>query len=82
MGKVMPSFEYEPLVFSPKPQTLDEEEDKGDHQGQIERVSQLQQHDHNQITSYLQSTNNGTIVNRGIKRTITNFVYNRKSDNA
>jgi hypothetical protein len=30
MEKVMPSFEYEPLVVSPKPKTLDEEEDKGD----------------------------------------------------
>jgi hypothetical protein len=30
MEKVMPSFEYEPLVVFPKPKTLDEEEDKGD----------------------------------------------------
>lgn len=30
MEKVMPAFECEPLVFSPKPETLDEEEDKGD----------------------------------------------------
>ncbi len=26
----MPSFEYEPLVLSPKPKTLDEEENKRD----------------------------------------------------
>ncbi len=29
----MPSFEYEPLVLSLKPKTLDEEEDKGDIDG-------------------------------------------------
>ncbi len=33
MEKVMPSFEYEPFVLSPEPQTLDEEEDKGDTYG-------------------------------------------------
>ncbi len=33
MEKVMPSFEYEPLVLSLKPQTLDDEEDRGDTYG-------------------------------------------------
>jgi len=28
MEKVMPTFEYEPLILSPKPKTLDEEEDR------------------------------------------------------
>ncbi len=29
----MPSFEYEPLILSLEPETLDEEEDKGDTYG-------------------------------------------------
>ncbi len=29
----MPSFEYEPLVMSPKPETSDDEEAKGDING-------------------------------------------------
>jgi len=33
MEKVMPSFEYEPLVLSPKPKTSNEEENKGDIDG-------------------------------------------------
>jgi hypothetical protein len=33
MEKVMPSFEYEPLVLSLKPKTLDDEEDRGDTYG-------------------------------------------------
>jgi hypothetical protein len=33
MEKVMPLFEYEALIISPKPKTLDEEEDKGDTYG-------------------------------------------------
>ncbi len=34
MEKVMPSFEYEPLVLFLEPKTLDEEEDKGIQMGQ------------------------------------------------
>ncbi len=30
----MPSFEYEPLVMFPKPKTSNEEEDKGDTDGE------------------------------------------------
>jgi hypothetical protein len=33
MEKVMPSFEYEPLILSPKLETSYEEEDKGDIDG-------------------------------------------------
>ncbi len=33
MEKVMPSFEYEPLVLSPKQEISNEEEDKGDTNG-------------------------------------------------
>jgi hypothetical protein len=33
MKKIMPIFEYEPLVMFQKPKTLDEEEDKGDTYG-------------------------------------------------
>jgi hypothetical protein len=33
MEKVMPSFEYEPLVLSLELETSDEEEDKGDTNG-------------------------------------------------
>jgi hypothetical protein len=33
MEKVMPTFDYEPLVLSPEPKTLDEEEDKGNIDG-------------------------------------------------
>jgi hypothetical protein len=33
MEKVMPTFEYEPLVFSPKLKTSDEEEDRGNTNG-------------------------------------------------
>jgi hypothetical protein len=33
MEKVMPSFEYEPLVMSPKLETLDEEKDRRDIDG-------------------------------------------------
>jgi hypothetical protein len=33
MEKVMPTFEYEPLVFSPKLETLDEEEDRNNTNG-------------------------------------------------
>jgi len=33
MEKIMPSFEYEPLVLSPKPKTSNEEENKGDTDG-------------------------------------------------
>jgi hypothetical protein len=33
MEKVMPSFEYEPLVLSPEPKTSNEEENKGDTNG-------------------------------------------------
>ncbi len=33
MEKIMPSFEYEPLVLSPEPETLDEEEDRRDTNG-------------------------------------------------
>jgi len=33
MEKVMPAFEYEPLVLSPKPKTSNEEENKGDIDG-------------------------------------------------
>jgi hypothetical protein len=30
MEKVMPTFEYEPLILSPKPKTSDEEENRRD----------------------------------------------------
>ncbi len=33
MEKVMPSFEYEPLIIFPKPKTSNEEEDKGNTDG-------------------------------------------------
>jgi hypothetical protein len=33
MEKLMPSFEYEPLILSPKPETSNEEKDKGDTNG-------------------------------------------------
>jgi len=33
MEKVMPSFEYEPLILSPKPKISNEEENKGDTYG-------------------------------------------------
>jgi hypothetical protein len=33
MEKVMPSFEYEPLVLSPKLETSNEEENRGDTYG-------------------------------------------------
>jgi len=33
MEKVMPLFEYEALIISREPKTLDEEEDKGDTYG-------------------------------------------------
>jgi len=33
MEKIMPLFEYEPLIMSPKLKTLDEEEDKRDTNG-------------------------------------------------
>jgi hypothetical protein len=33
MEKVMPTFEYDPLVLYLEPKTLDEEEDKGDTSG-------------------------------------------------
>jgi hypothetical protein len=33
MEKVMPSFEYEPLILSPKPKTSNEEENRGDTDG-------------------------------------------------
>jgi hypothetical protein len=33
MEKVMPSFEYEPLILSLELETLDEEEDRGDIHG-------------------------------------------------
>ncbi len=33
MEKVMLAFEYEPLVFSLEPKTLDEKKDKGDTSG-------------------------------------------------
>ncbi len=33
MEKVMPLFEYEALILSPEPKTLNEEEDKGDTYG-------------------------------------------------
>ncbi len=33
MEKVMPLFEYEPFVMSPKLNTLDEEEERGDTDG-------------------------------------------------
>jgi hypothetical protein len=33
MEKVMPTFEYDPLVLSLELKTLDEEEDKGDTSG-------------------------------------------------
>jgi len=33
MEKIMPSFQYEHLVLSLKPETLDEEEDRGDTYG-------------------------------------------------
>jgi hypothetical protein len=33
MEKVMPSFEYEPLILYPKPKTLNEEEDRVDTYG-------------------------------------------------
>jgi hypothetical protein len=33
MEKVMPTFEYDPLVLFLEPKTLDEEEDKGDTSG-------------------------------------------------
>ncbi len=34
MEKVMPSFEYEPLVLFPRPETSNEEENKGDTYGE------------------------------------------------
>jgi hypothetical protein len=33
MEKIMPLFEYEPLVLFPEPETLNEEEDKRDIDG-------------------------------------------------
>jgi hypothetical protein len=33
MEKVIPSFQYEPLVFISKPETSDEEENKGNTDG-------------------------------------------------
>jgi hypothetical protein len=33
MQKVIPSFQYEPLILPPKRETLDEEEEKGNNDG-------------------------------------------------
>jgi len=33
MEKVIPSFQYEPLVFTPKPKSLNEEEKRGNIDG-------------------------------------------------
>jgi hypothetical protein len=39
--KIMPSFEYEPLVLSPKLETSNEEEKKGDTNGATPQVQEL-----------------------------------------
>ncbi len=41
MEKVMPSFEYEPLVLSLELETLDEEENKRDTMGQDYQVQEF-----------------------------------------
>jgi hypothetical protein len=41
MERVMPSFEYEPLVLSPKLKTLDGEEDKEEDKKDIDGVGPL-----------------------------------------
>jgi len=43
MERVMPSFEYEPLILSPQPETSYEEEDKGEINGATSNIKVAKQ---------------------------------------
>jgi hypothetical protein len=74
MEKVIPSFQYEPLVLVPKPGTLDEEEKKGN----IDGVGPLWTRTEEEEPTYIKGRRDSSQREVGhMTCIITNFKTNR-----